>query len=295
MKRPRLARPFSRSLERLEDRQLLSAFVSNGTLFVEGGDLDDLVRVYPDNGNIVVRENSELYTFNAADVQQITILAKKGDDRVIIDPSIDLPTTIYAGDGDDIVRGGKGSDEIYGGRGHDLLAGRDGDDWLYGQAGKDKLRGGRGHDILRGGRHGDDMRGGHGLDDYHYDKDDHVPEHEKHEHGGKKLETEYKAYMSANGVLGKAEYGEKNKNGMLKKKFEAEVKGAAPGDTFDVVVDGIVVGTIVVGPSGKGKLEYTTHPDSPHDQPFPPGFPAISDGTVVQIGSMSGTLRLVYS
>ncbi len=300
-RRRKAFRPLKRAPEQLEDRCLLSAFVSNGTLFVEGGDTDDLVRIFPQGGDIVVRENSEIYRFNASDVRRITVLAHDGNDRVIISPGITLPTTVRGGDGDDIIRGGSGSDELYGGRGNDFVAGRDGDDWLYGQSGRDRLRGGRGSDTLRGGRHKDDLRGGRDIDRYYYDHRDDVPDHELreehyHKKGGQVSEAEYKAYMTGpGGLLGKAEYELKKGSGFQKKKFEAEVKWATPGDSFDVYVDGVLVGTIVVGPNGKGKLEYTTHPDSPHDQPFPAGFPTISDGTTVSIGSMSGTLRRVYS
>ena len=285
-------------VEPLEQRQLLSTVLRGSTLFVEGGDADDHVRVFMQGGNLVVRENGSAQQFDPAQVKNIVILAHGGDDRVIIDNSVKLPTTIRAGDGDDYIRGGGGSDEIYGGRGNDFLAGRDSDDWLYGQAGHDELRGGRGRDLLKGGRGRDRLRGGHDWDDYYADDQDDVPRHELREHrrGGKALETEYKAFMSGpGGMTAKAEYDVK-RGAVVKKKFEVEVRGAPAGAVYAVFVAGTRVGTVRIGAGGRGKLELTTHPDSPHDQPFPSNFPAVSNGTVVKIGNvMSGKLRLWQS
>ena len=62
---------------------------------------------------------------------------------------------VYAGHGDDIVRGGDDNDVLYGDYGNDILLGEDGNDRLYGLAGRDLLIGGLGADILDGGRHDD--------------------------------------------------------------------------------------------------------------------------------------------
>ncbi|MET1111292.1 MAG: putative Ig domain-containing protein, partial [Allosphingosinicella sp.] len=54
---------------------------------------------------------------------------------------------IFAGGGDDHVKGGKLADKLAGGDGDDHLQGMQGDDLLYGMAGNDKLNGGDGFDT----------------------------------------------------------------------------------------------------------------------------------------------------
>ncbi len=309
------------SVNPLERRELLSANVVNGTLYVEAGDLDDIVRVDLQNSTLVVRENHELYRFDASTVRRIVVLTKAGDDRITIDPEITIPVAVRAGAGDDLIRGGSGRDRLYGGsgddriygrRGDDLLFGQAGDDDLYGQAGDDSLYGHRGDDELYGGRGHDRLRGGRDLDDYMgYERHDDVParelrEYREHDHeydhdddddispkDGGFRELEYKAYLTgADGVFAKVEYEQTNKYGPMKAKFEVEVAGANPGDVFDVYVDGQLVGQVTVGPRGKGKLEFATHPYEPEYQPFPDNFPTITDGTTVQVGTMEGVLRI---
>jgi Ca2+-binding RTX toxin-like protein len=58
---------------------------------------------------------------------------------------------IYAGAGNDEVRGLGSNDTIWGGTGNDRLFGGDGDDKLNGEAGDDLLNGGAGADVLDGG------------------------------------------------------------------------------------------------------------------------------------------------
>ncbi len=292
----RRRRPACRlTVESLEARTLLSASVSNQTLFVAGTHGDDIIRVFRSGGNIIVRENGSETSFDASQIRQIVVAGRRGDDRILIDDSILLPTTLRGGLGNDFLRGGRGSDELYGGPGDDLLAGRDNDDWLYGQAGRDELRGGPGRDLLRGGPGADRLRGGRDWDDYDHDDHDDVPGHELRERQGgraKALETEYKVYMTGpGGVRGKAEY-EVKRGAIVKRKFEVELYGATPGASYNVYVAGKLVGQVSVGPNGKGKLELTTHPDDPHDQPLPAGFPRVGDGTLVKIANlMSGRLR----
>ncbi len=317
------------AVDRLEQRELLSANVVNGTLYVEAGDLDDVVRIDLRNSSLIVRENHELYRFDASNVNRIVVLTKAGHDRVTIDPDITLPVVVRAGSGDDIIRGGSGNDRIYGGSGNDRLYGRDGDDRLYGQRGDDRLFGQdgddylfghRGHDELRGGRGYDRLRGGRDADDYYGHWDDDVPGHElreyehhyRYEHRHRddsprddsghwsdsryEYEVEYKAYLTGSGGRhAKVEYEVENEHGMTKTEFEVKVWGATPGEVLDVYVDGQLVGQVLIGPYGTGKLKYTTYPHKPGHRPFPDNFPTITDGTSVAVGDMNGTLRVWYS
>jgi Ca2+-binding RTX toxin-like protein len=81
--------------------------------------------------------------------------------------------TVFAGDGDDTVRGGSGlnqafgeggADLMQGGAGPDSVDGGPGNDTLLGDAGRDTLQGGNGEDRLNGGPGDDVLDGGNDLD-----------------------------------------------------------------------------------------------------------------------------------
>ena len=59
----------------------------------------------------------------------------------------DITTTIYAGGGNDTVRGASGDDVLYGEDGDDIICGEAGDDKIYGGRGNDTLQGGAGNDT----------------------------------------------------------------------------------------------------------------------------------------------------
>ena len=84
-----------------------------------------------------------------------------GNDTIIVDKSVTLPTKIAGGAGDDFLQGGSGSDALSGGLGDDTLVGGLGndtldggldDDWVWGEAGADVLKGGDGRDVIFGDR-----------------------------------------------------------------------------------------------------------------------------------------------
>ncbi|MEZ5864664.1 MAG: hypothetical protein R3D25_11610 [Geminicoccaceae bacterium] len=54
---------------------------------------------------------------------------------------------LYAGGGNDVLRGGAGDDTLYAGAGQDVLFGEAGDDVLYGGDGDSELHGGEGDDL----------------------------------------------------------------------------------------------------------------------------------------------------
>ena len=103
-----------------------------------------------------------------------------------------LGNTIYAGDGDDTVRGSNQDDKLYGqggndlmvgfsgddliegGAGDDLIEGESGNDRLFGQEGKDQLGGGEGDDYIVGGKGNDVLLGGKGSDTYVFGRGDGV-------------------------------------------------------------------------------------------------------------------------
>jgi len=76
-------------------------------------------------------------------------------------------------------------------------------------------------------------------------------------------------------------------------KFSAEFEAAqggsfAPGDILQVKVDGETVGTIelVLDVDVRGELNFDTEAQADDDdEPFPAFFPAISPGTIVEVGA----------
>jgi Ca2+-binding RTX toxin-like protein len=118
-------------------------------LFVNGTDLGEQITVNRVGLNIVVDRGGTVRTFNAADVQFLSINGFEGDDNIV--NATDLPSTIHGGDGHDTIWGGTGSDRIRGFGGNDSLRGGDGDDVIFGDNGDDTLHGGDGTDTLTGG------------------------------------------------------------------------------------------------------------------------------------------------
>ena len=92
-------------------------------------------------------------TFAVVDVAEIEIITLGGNDTIVIDPAITLPSDIMTGIGHDLVFGGSGPDIVLGGFGDDILIGFDGRDILLGGPGMDALEGGEDGetDILMGG------------------------------------------------------------------------------------------------------------------------------------------------
>lgn len=78
-----------------------------------------------------------------------------------------------------------------------------------------------------------------------------------------------------------------------RRQFSVEIEGFSEGRMFDVMVAGVVVGTVTIDAFGFGNLDFddTADPDD-LDLPFPPNFPAVDGGERVEVGPLSGTLQL---
>ena len=62
---------------------------------------------------------------------------------------------------------------------------------------------------------------------------------------------------------------------------------------FDVMISGVVVGTVLIDNFGVGELDYDDRADADdQDRPFPRNFPELDGGEVVQVGPLTGTLQL---
>ena len=144
------------------------ALLIDGTLHVVGSNTeDDQVFVRESSGVLEVFasfNNDNPFTFDLADVNDIQIRTRGGDDRVVVSHSVDFGVTIDGGSDNDALRGGSGDDLIFGGTGNDMLAGQDGNDKLLAGEGTDDLFGGRGDDVLVAGADNDMLFGGSGRD-----------------------------------------------------------------------------------------------------------------------------------
>ncbi len=67
------------------------------------------------------------------------------------------------------------------------------------------------------------------------------------------------------------------------REFKVEIWNAAPGTVLAIQVGGVHVGTITPNARGFGRLAFETDDNS---KPFPSNWPGISEGTVVQVGTI---------
>ena len=102
------------------------------------------------------------------------------------------------------------------------------------------------------------------------------------------------------GPNGHAEFRQEN----TRRRFAVEIEGLRPEQTFDVMVAGVVVGTIRITADGKGELEFRDREveqerqaqepqaqQEQEEQPFPANFPLLDGGELIQVGPLTGTLQ----
>ncbi len=91
---------------------------------------------------------------------------------------------------------------------------------------------------------------------------------------------------SASSATGTATYFTHTKHdGTTVTKFKITVTGAAANTTFDVAIDGTVVGQITTDDTGAGSLKLSSKAGT-----LPANFPAVNSGSVVTVGTITGTL-----
>src|SRR5262245_17655254 len=144
------------SVECLENRDLpathLTASLSGGILRIEGTSHVDHIVVRQHDGHISVDHTAiqvpshhPAQNVSAASVKKIEVRGLGGDDRIELN-TVREATEVWAGTGNDLVRGGAGNDRIHGGTGNDRFFGGAGNDLLDAGAGNDRLDGGAGND-----------------------------------------------------------------------------------------------------------------------------------------------------
>jgi hypothetical protein len=166
-------------VEQLESRRLLAASLDNaGVLSVTGTRKADTIFITygPDSlDTLFVRINKDEFSFDFADVKQITVQAGALGDHVefrafATNPDhFQIPATIFGSTGDDFILGPGSRSRIYGGTGNDKIFAGFRRDIVYGEEGNDTIDGGQGNDYLRGGEGNDKITGGLGLDELYGD------------------------------------------------------------------------------------------------------------------------------
>jgi hypothetical protein len=80
-----------------------------------------------------------------------------------------------------------------------------------------------------------------------------------------------------------------------RERISVEVEGFTPGESLDVVVDGITVGRVSIDTFGRGDLNFdTTAQPNDLDLPFPADFPNVGAGSVVMVGPLSGEIGVRF-
>lgn len=93
----------------------------SGVLTVTGTSGNDLIRGSIAGNVLTMKVNSLSQTFNnASSIARITVNALAGNDQILLAQSVNRPTSLNGGDGNDIIYGGSGTDAINGGNGTDL-------------------------------------------------------------------------------------------------------------------------------------------------------------------------------
>ncbi len=144
---------------------IVSSRMQGNNLLIGGTSADDVIefKLGPNQGEIEaflngVSEGIYLVT------GELRAFGEDGNDTIIVDSNITLPTRLYGDAGNDVLVGGGGPDLLVGGDGNDQLDGRGGDDVLKGNSGDDILSGGDGNDELLGGGGADELNGNAGDD-----------------------------------------------------------------------------------------------------------------------------------
>jgi Ca2+-binding RTX toxin-like protein len=142
--------------------------LKHGTLTVDGTSADDTIALRLAAGSpdtLQADIDGTVFSFARADVANIVVDAKAGDDAVRIDETNGvftdaIPTILDGGAGDDTIAGGTGAETLLGGSGNDVVDGNRGNDQAQLGSGDDTFvwDPGDGSDAIEGDSGNDTMR-----------------------------------------------------------------------------------------------------------------------------------------
>jgi ELWxxDGT repeat protein len=181
-------------------RELWKLENAGGTpLSIKGTTGNDTILVTAADAKLKITTNGKSTSYVLREVSNLTLDGLDGNDRIWIDPSVEIATRLYGGAGNDTLHGGTGPDEFFGGAGRDLVdysdrkenltigigglfddgrldeqdnvhgdiedvTGGSGNDLIRGSGSNNRLTGNGGNDILVGMAGNDSLFGGTGRD-----------------------------------------------------------------------------------------------------------------------------------
>jgi Ca2+-binding RTX toxin-like protein len=152
----------------LEKRCLLSAELHGRNLFIRGeAEVNDAINVGLNAAGDKVQvtiNGGEAQLFDAARVRRIIIRSLSGDDTITVDGSVNRPTWIDAGAGNDSISTGASHDRIHAGDGNDTIDAGDGRNWIATGTGNDNITTGKAADLVHAGSGDDTVNSGAGHD-----------------------------------------------------------------------------------------------------------------------------------
>ena len=107
-------------------------------------------------------------------------------------------------------------------------------------------------------------------------------------------DVRFKARLFGGPFSGKSVYRERDRDQGVERRFKVEVEDGPAFATYDVRVNGALVGTVTTNTWGYGELKYRTAAfiDGDDDDwtPMPAGFPALRRSDIVTVGDSTGIL-----
>jgi phospholipase C len=124
------------------------------TLVVQGTEGSDTIHITQEDGEIHVQiegRGVDFDRFFAQAISRIEIYGQGGNDHITVAKDVTTPAYIFAGNGDNTIKGGGGPTVVVGGRGENELTGGGGPSIVIGGSGHEELTAGAGAALLIAG------------------------------------------------------------------------------------------------------------------------------------------------
>jgi phospholipase C len=128
--------------------------VGKYTLVVQGTEASDKIDITQDGGEVHVRikaRGTNFDRFFPQAISRIEIYGQGGNDKITVAPDVTTPSYIFAGNGNNTIKGGGGPTVIVGGSGDNVLTGGSGPSIIIGGSGHERLTTGSGAALLIAG------------------------------------------------------------------------------------------------------------------------------------------------
>jgi hypothetical protein len=101
---------------------------------------------------------------------------------------------------------------------------------------------------------------------------------------------EFRADLEGPATLasGRARYRAETRGPAVRARFDVSIEDADPKTSYEVAINGTVIGSITTNAFGMGEVTFRSPSDDPDDVP---GTPSVRAGDVVSVGPISGVLN----